>query len=535
MQKRNQLAGVLTALAFGVLLGGCGGGSGGGSNSAPTTGTPPAVTEPLWQAGVYAAESTYKNFCVAPRTQPDATTGEVFGDKAGTAMHEKLWLRSWSNNTYLWYRELSDPNPAGYSVAEYFAQLKTSATLDSGVAKDQFHFSDDTAEYRKETSGGVRSGYGISWQADSSRAPRQFIVRYTEPNSPAALAGISRGSRLLKVDGVDFINDATQAGVDKINAGLFPAAAGASHQFLFANAQGQEQSVTLRSADVTVVPVQNVQVLNQNGKKVGYLQFNTFIAPAQPLLVNAFQQFAAQAVNELVVDLRYNGGGLLAMSAQIGHMITSTAIHQKRTFERPQFNDKHPRIDPVTQREIFTLPFVDVEINYQTGYGTNTLLPALNLHRVVVLTSGSTCSASEALINGLRGIDVEVVLVGGKTCGKPYGFYPQDNCSTTYFTIQFQGVNAKGFGDFADGFKPSVSPQFAADVKGCPASDDFSKALGDPNENMLKTALYYLSNNSCPAGATTAAAPVPVGDGLAVQSPEPRWASEAVRVPLKNL
>jgi hypothetical protein len=69
-----------------------------------------------------------------------------------------------------------------------------------------------------------------------------------------------------------------------------------------------------------------------------------------------------------------------------------------------------------------------------------------------VLTTAGTCSASEAVINGLRGIDVEVNLIGGETCGKPYAFVPQPNCGTTYFAIQTQGVNNKGFGDYADGF-----------------------------------------------------------------------------------
>jgi hypothetical protein len=73
---------------------------------------------------------------------------------------------------------------------------------------------------------------------------------------------------------------------------------------------------------------------------------------------------------------------------------------------------------------------------------------------VFVLTSADTCSASESIVNGLRGAGVTVHLVGSTTCGKPYGFYPQDNCGTTYFAIQFQGVNFLGFGDYADGFTP---------------------------------------------------------------------------------
>ncbi len=81
-------------------------------------------------------------------------------------------------------------------------------------------------------------------------------------------------------------------------------------------------------------------------------------------------------------------------------------------------------------------------------------LPALNLSRVFVLTTASTCSASEAIINSLQGVNVQVIQVGSTTCGKPYGFYPADNCGVTYFSIQFQGVNAKNFGDYPDGFTP---------------------------------------------------------------------------------
>lgn len=536
--SRQSVAAVLAVL-LSSQLSGCGGGGGGNAASTPvnpgTGGGTSTIVEPTWQAGVYAPDATFKNYCVVPRTLPDATTGEIYKDQKGTAMHEKMWLRSWSNNTYLWYRELPDPNPASYSVAAYFDTQRTTAITASGKLKDEFHFSEDTAEYNKERVGGVSSGYGISWQISSARPPRQVLVRYTEPNSPAALAGLSRGARLLKVDGVDVVNDDTSAGVNKINAGIFPRNNGETHELVFADAQGREQSFSLKSADVTSSPVQNVKVLNNNGKKVGYLQFNSYIAPAQPLLINAINQFKADNVSELVVDLRYNGGGLLALSAQLGHMVTGSAIHQGRTFEVTKFNDKHPRIDPVNNNVIEPLPFVGVEIDYQVGRVTSRTLPSLNLNRIVVLTTGSTCSASEALINGLRGIDVEVVLVGGKTCGKPYGFYPTDNCGTTYFTVQFQGVNAKGFGDFADGFQPTAAPKLDTDVKGCPATDDFSKPLGDPSENMLKTALHYLGNNSCPAGAVTAAAPLPVGKGLAIEEPAARWQQESIRIPLKNL
>ena len=82
---------------------------------------------------------------------------------------------------------------------------------------------------------------------------------------------------------------------------------------------------------------------------------------------------------------------------------------------------------------------------------TNSALPFLGLKHVSLLVTHDTASASESVINSLRGVDVKVDLIGNTTRGKPYGFVPQDNCSYTYFTIQFKGVNDKGFGDYADG------------------------------------------------------------------------------------
>ena len=109
-------------------------------------------------------------------------------------------------------------------------------------------------------------------------------------------------------------------------------------------------------------------------------------------------------------------------------------------------------------------------------------------------------------MNGLRGIDVEVIQIGTTTCGKPYGFYATDNCGTTYFTIQFRGVNSKNFGDYADGFAPGQPVSSLGDViPGCRVSDDFTKLLGDPSEAMLATAISYAETGSCPAGTATSA------------------------------
>jgi hypothetical protein len=107
------------------------------------------------------------------------------------------------------------------------------------------------------------------------------------------------------------------------------------------------------------------------------------------------------------------------------------------------------------------------------------------------------------VINGLRGIDVEVIQIGATTCGKPYGFYAADNCGTTYFAIQFQGVNGKGFGDYPDGFAPGGTG--AAGLPGCRVPDDFAHALGDPVEARLAAALAFRDHRACPLQASGAA------------------------------
>jgi C-terminal processing protease CtpA/Prc len=528
----------LVVLATMTACGGGGSSSGTDNTGGGTGGGVP--TAPVWTAGQFNNESDFKNFCVSPRSGVDPYNGGVYPDKAGTAAHEKMWLRSWNNRTYLWYREVADVDPTTYSIPAYFNLLKTTAVTDSGVAKDQFHFTQNTADYQQQSQSGVSSGYGIEWAVGSTTVPRSFTVAYTEPNSPAALAGVKRGDFLLEVDGVDFVNETSSSGVNSLNDGLFPASTGEQHNFKFRTAENTEVSYALNSADVISTPVQNAKVLTTSNGPVGYFQFNSYIVPAQKQLIDAVKLFRDAAISELVVDLRYNGGGLLALAGQLGYMVTGPDIIQNRYFERLQFNDKYPNTNPITGDSLSPTPFYNREINYEQGSLTDTVLPNLNLSRIYVLTTENTCSASEAFMNGLRGIDVEVIQIGGKTCGKPYGFYPTDNCGTTYFTIQFSGINSKGFGDYADGFNPTNTPVFAADVKGCPAADDFSRPLGDPEENMLQTALYHIDINSCldlpvvPSGVaqTSAFTSRQVIDGPAVRDPSAQPLNNTIREPI---
>ncbi len=475
----------------------CGGGNGGDDTSSSSS----------WTAGSYQPASTFASQCASPRTGTDPSTGRPYPDRAGSTLAENNFLRSWSHDLYLWYRELPDRNPAGTSTADYFALLKTSATTPSGNPKDKFHFTYPTAEWVALSQSGVEAGYGAQWVLISSRPPRQVVVAYTEPNSPAQAAGLARGAQVLAIDGVDMVNASDTASLNVLNEGLYPSRLGAPHVFSILDPGAQTpRSVSLIAANITSTPVQNVGTIRTRSGTVGYLLFNDHIATAEALLVAAFSELQGAEVSDVVLDIRYNGGGYLDMAAQVAYMVAGPGPTTGKGFEKTVFNDKYPTTDPFQSRPLTPVPFHTTTLGFSGPSGQP--LPTLNLPRVFVLTSPNTCSASEAIVNGLRGVGVEVIQIGTTTCGKPYGFYPQDNCGTTYFSIQFQGQNAQGFGDYSDGFSPAnTAGNVGVAVPGCSVGDDFSRALGDPREARLSAALSYRDTGTCPAAATSSSNP----------------------------
>ncbi|HLZ98002.1 MAG TPA: S41 family peptidase, partial [Steroidobacteraceae bacterium] len=324
----------------------------------------------------------------------------------------------------------------------------------------------------------------------------------------------------------DLVNATDQASVNTLNAGLTPQSVGESHVFSVLDVGAiTPRTVTLISADVTVTPVQNVHTITTpGGSLVGYMLFNDHLATAEGELVKAFTQLQTAGITDLVLDIRYNGGGYLDIASEVAYMIAGPSRTSGQTFELTKFNSKHPTVDPVTGATITPLGFHATTQGLSTTSGQP--LPTVNLARVFVLTGPSTCSASESIINSLRGVNVQVIQVGSTTCGKPYGFYPTDNCGVTYFSIQFQGVNAMGFGDYPDGFTPSntVTAQ-GVSVPGCSVADDFTHALGDSAEGLLASALGYQANGVCPA-APSGSAPPPM---LAVGAHEVSLGGQAIK------
>lgn len=472
---------IALGLVSSLLIASCGSGSGSGSNADLT-----------WIAGVFRDASQYKNYCEVPRRNSPYMSGST--------LHELHWLRSWSNNTYLWYDEILDQDLTKFdNPVKYFKTLRTNAVTRSGKPRDRFHYAENTEDHKKLVSGSANASYGAHFKWIRTLPPRSLKITYVELNSPAAKAGLSRGAEIISVDGVD-VGYGSGSDVKTLIWGLYPKSNFESHTFLVRDASGSHK-IRLTSQVVKTTPVRNLRVINAGDERVGYFTFNTFATvTAEAALKNAFEELSQKGINDLIIDLRYNGGGYLAISAQLGYMIAG-AQSENYTFEKMVFNNKHPYINPVTGKKIVARPFISKGVGFSVDYGQK--LPTVSLNRVFILTSARTCSASEALINGLRGIDVKVILIGKTTCGKPYGFYSTDNCGITYSTIQLRGENAKGFGDYADGFSPNNTFGYGVSVPGCNVEDDFSHSLGDENEAMLKAALNYRLNGRCPTNYST--------------------------------
>jgi hypothetical protein len=474
--SKHLLAICLTLLGISVLLG-CG-----------DTYETVSAEEPM-----FLPSEVFEGFCADP-------SKAILGGSQGLYTDENNWIRSWSHETYLWYDEIIDQDPACCSPPVYFNLMKTFETNASGVPKDRFHFTVPTAEFLAERES-TDIGYGAEFVLLRAAPPRDVRIAYTEPDSPATApeVNLSRGARILEIDGERMLDSNNIAA---LNNGLFPRTAGESHTFTVLDlGSSTPRTVTMTSVETTSHPVQNVKVLTTpSGDSVGYMLFNAHNAPAAMAIIEAGKHLKDAGIDDLVVDLRYNAGGILYVAQMFSSMIAGTE-KEGLIFEKLETNGKIP-----SENWEFTLEYAASEVID----GVALTVPSLGLPRLFVLTSPRTCSASESIINSLLGIDIDVIRIGAATCGKPYGFSPAENCGNVYHSTNFRGVNAKGEADFEDGFIPN-----------CQAAENFNHQLGDPEEILLKTALTYRANGSCPPdeGGSRARGPSLESSGEAISKP----------------
>jgi len=379
---------------------------------------------------------------------------------------QKTWLGAHARDRYLWSALAPQPEPEGdqQSLLAYFQSMLFAGNQD--FPADRYSAFTSQSSFSQFYDAGTELGYGLAVKGQEyfGTARPDIPVRYVEPNSPAYRAGIRRGDRLRAING-RLVADRLLA---SDFADLVPSAPGQTVVLTFLIPQGQERSVTLAADVYDLVQVQGVSVLDGPSGRAGYLYLHSFTEQALDELGAAFQTFAGQGLDTVIIDLRYNGGGLVSVSQALASWVGGDAVRGQT--------------------------FVDLLHNSQNQwrnrrYFFEVALRWPGVRRAYVLTGMRSCSASEQLISGLRGAGIETITVGSTTCGKPVGALPETHCDQVYSLVAFESVNGLGQGRYFNGIAPS-----------CSAEDIPERDLWDPADGLVAAALAHVRDGSCAKG-----------------------------------
>jgi hypothetical protein len=378
------------------------------------------------------------------------------------------WLRDYFNDWYFWYALSPYPTPGSLPTVDAYFNGLLYTGIDPNFPADRWSFHQSTESFNRFFGDGQTLSYGISVAGleVTGQPTEPLYVRYIEPQSPA-VGKVFRGDRIVSING--------RPAADMISRNDFsvlaPNASGDRIQVVLLDTVGQQFTVDVAAAVFPLTPVPSVPsriVTSPAGKKMGYLMVKDMISQAGGPLADSFQSFAAAGVTELVLDLRYNVGGLVTVGRDIASYL-NPARTAGQIYTSLLYNNK--RAGQFNTSVLFTSP-----------------PNALTLTRVYVLQGARTASASEQLVNALRPFLVDVVLIGDTTFGKPVGFLPTDDaCGETYNVVNFEAVNANLEGRYFDGFAPR-----------CAVAEDFTVPLGSLAEPLLAAARNHADGIGCP-------------------------------------
>ncbi|QKJ29085.1 hypothetical protein HQ865_04725 [Mucilaginibacter mali] len=338
--------------------------------------------------------------------------------------------------------------------------------------------------------GGNKADFGFALTAISNTDIR---VRYVYGGSAAGNNGVHRGDMLTTVNSRSNLDLSSNTDYNFIvNAlGTSPLS------MTLKRPDNSTYSVTLNSGSYTVNPVLLYKTFDLgSGKKVGYIVFNTFTAPANatPKLDEAFASFTSNGITDLVVDLRYNGGGYVSTSEYLANLIVPTAKNNT-TMYNYYFNStlqsgKAEVLKNQVARDangLYNLAQVDYTV---AGNAVNfSKKGSLNIGRVFFLVTGGTASASELAINNLIPA-MDVKLIGTNTYGKPVGFFAININAYQLYVPEFETKNSAGQGGYFTGMNPG------GNYPGFGSNDDLTKDFGDATEGLLSHALNYVKNGT---------------------------------------
>ncbi len=370
---------------------------------------------------------------------------------------QNLFVRDVLSDIYLWYTTLPPLDPADYASPEAYLEAVRYRPLDC-------HFSFITSRQANDAyyNDSEYVGFGVSWAVRSGALRVQQVFA----GGPAAEAGIARGDRIVSIAGHE-VSDLIATGKLDTTVGIIKVGAAVTVQFV--NQAGTTKSARIAKRVVAIPPVSNTTVYLVNGRRVGYVFFRNFVTPSASALDAAFAQLKAAGVDELIVDLRYNGGGLISVAQHLASLVAGVRTAGQVLAEYTH-NDKNAARNQV--------------LRFESPSG------ALNLSRLVVIATQASASASELVINALRAY-MPVAIIGDRTYGKPVGQYQVDFCDKTLFPVSFTVRNALGEGDFFNGLPAD-----------CPAPDDVDHQIGDVEEASLREALVFAATGACSPSTT---------------------------------
>jgi carboxyl-terminal processing protease len=325
---------------------------------------------------------------------------------------------------------------------------------------DKWSFVADYDQFTAQMQGSF-VGHGFRIGLDDANNARILLI-YS--GSPLYTQGVRRGWIVKKINDTDVAPVLLSHDPNAYPNLIGPSEAGVTNKFLFQTPEGKDSTIMSTKTTFTLNSVLLYDTLHLSSGITGHMVFDAFIAPSEGELATAFAYFAANGVQDLILDLRYNGGGYLYIAQELASYITGNANHGS-DFVRLTYNSLH-------QDQNVTFPLL-------------TTLSPLSLSRIVVITTRGTASASEAVMNGLKPY-MNVISIGDTTNGKPVGMNGGD-IGKKYFIapITFKYVNKNGEGDFFDGIPPIAL-----------VTDDISRDFNDRAELCLNAAISYLETGS---------------------------------------
>jgi len=460
--------------------------TGGGVTRTATGSSSPLTVTNLTNGTSYACAVTARNSVGSSAASNTVTGTPVNNTVAACSLTDRQnFVVAQLNEWYLYPETLpTNINIANYSSVDALISAMT-ATARAQNKDRNFTYITSASEEDAFFNSGATAGFGIRLGYDSA-AQRVFILEAFE-GAPALTANIDRGDELTAIGtsstNLRLVSDIFAAeGVQGVSNALGPSTVGTTRVLRIVRGTTPRE-VTIAKADYSIEPVSSRyggRIIEDSGKRYGYINLRTFISTADNRLREEIQKFREAGITEIMIDFRYNGGGLVSTGNLMGDLLggnrqTSEVFSQLTFRSSKSANDSIKRFAPQTQ--------------------------SASPIKLAFITTGSSASASELVVNGfIPFFNDKLALIGSNTFGKPVGQIARDNvaCDDRLRVVAFTTRNSANSDAYFNGLAEAVKAS-------CRANDDFTRPLGTASEASTRQALDWLQGKACTAIPVTSA------------------------------